>query len=167
MKYFAHSNGHDYEIQLTPDRDRMKVRVGREELDVAMDDQKASIRTAFIGKKRLEFGWERRGNTYVILIEGIEYEILVRDPKSELLAKVSESVEAKTGAVEVRAPIPGLITKALVAVGSAVRKDQPVVCLDAMKLENEIPAPRDGVVKSLAVQPGQPVEKGQVLFIIA
>jgi len=41
-----------------------------------------------------------------------------------------------------------------------------VLCLDAMKLENEISSPRDGAVKSIDVQPGQAVEKGQSLFVV-
>ena len=95
-----------------------------------------------------------------------KYEVVVRDPKSEMLAKVVGDGQASAAAAEVRAPIPGLITKVLLKAGDAVKKDQPVLCLDAMKLENEIAAPKDGVVKSVEVQPGQAVEKGQSLFVI-
>ena len=166
MKFFAHSNGHDFELDIQPDRDRLIVKLGDKEIVVAFDDQKWSIRTAFLGDRRLDFGWDRRDGIYSLHIEGIEYEVVVRDPKSELLAKVVGGGPAASATAEVRAPIPGLITKVLLKAGEAVKKDQPVCCLDAMKLENEIASPRDGTIKSIDVQPGQAVEKGQAMFVV-
>ena len=166
MKFFAHSNGHDFELDIQPDRDRLLVRCNGKEIVVAFDDQKWSIRTAFVGDRRLDFGWDRREGTYALHIEGIEYEVVVRDPKTELLAKVVGEGPAASAAAEVRAPIPGLITKILLKAGEAVKKDQSVLCLDAMKLENEIRAPRDGVLRAIQVGSGQAVEKGQVLFVV-
>ena len=166
MKFFSHSNGHDFELDIQPDRDRLLVTCNGKEMVVAFDDQKWSIRTAFVGDRRLDFGWDRRDGVYSLHIEGIEYEVVVRDPKSEMLAKAVGDGPAASAAAEVRAPIPGLITKVLLKAGDAVKKDQPVLCLDAMKLENEIASPRDGTLKSIDVQPGQPVEKGAVLFVV-
>jgi biotin carboxyl carrier protein len=166
MKFFAHSNGHDFELDIQPDRDRLIVKLGDREIVVAFDDQKWSIRTAFLGDRRLDFGWDRRDGVYSLHIEGIEYEVVVRDPKSELLAKVVGGAPAATATAEIRAPIPGLITKVLLKAGDAVKKDQTVCCLDAMKLENEIASPRDGTIKSIDVQPGQAVEKGQAMFVV-
>ena len=166
MKFFAHSNGHDFELDIQPDRDRLIVKLGDREVVVAFDDQKWSIRTAFLGDRRLDFGWDRRDGVYSLHIEGIEYEVVVRDPKTELLAKVVGGGPAASATAEIRAPIPGLITKVLLKAGDPVKKDQPVCCLDAMKLENEIASPRDGTVKSIDVQPGQAVEKGQALFVV-
>jgi biotin carboxyl carrier protein len=166
LKFFAHSNGHDFEMDIQPDRDRLIVRCNGKDVVVTFDDQKWSIRTAFLGDRRLDFGWDRRDGTYSLHIEGIEYEVVVRDPKTELLAKVVGGGPAVDAAASVRAPIPGLISKVLLKSGEAVKKDQSVLCLDAMKLENEIRSPRDGVLRAVEVQPGQAVEKGQVLFIV-
>jgi biotin carboxyl carrier protein len=166
MKLFAHSNGHDFEVEISPDRDRLLLRVGGREIPLSFDDQKASIRTAFLGDRRLDFGWDRDNGSYRILIDGIEYDVVVRDPKAEQVAKVAESGQGAGSAAAVRAPIPGLISKVLLQAGQEVRKDQTVLCLDAMKLENEIAAPRDGVLKSVEVAPGQAVEKGQTLFVV-
>ena len=166
MKFYSHSNGHDFELDIQPDRDRLIVRFNGKEMVVAFDDQKWSIRTAFVGDRRLDFGWDRNDGVYSLHIEGIEYEVVVRDPKTELLAKVVGGGPGVDQAAAVKAPIPGLITKVLLKPGDPVKKDQPVLCLDAMKLENEISSPRDGAVKSIDVQPGQAVEKGQSLFVV-
>jgi len=166
VKFFAHSNGHAFELDIQPDRDRLLVTCNGKEIVVVLDEAKWSIRTAFLGDRRLDFGWDRRDGTYSLHIEGIEYEVVVRDPKTELLAQVVGGGPAANAAAEVRAPIPGLISKVLVKPGEAVKKDQSILCLDAMKLENEIRSPRDGVVRTIQVQPGQAVDKGQTLFVV-
>lgn len=164
MKFFAHSNGHDFELDIQPDRDRLRVRVGAKNLVITFDDRKSTLRTAFIGDRRIDFGWDRRDGTTTILIDGIEYDVALKDSRTGLLEKVV--AEAPSAAVEVRAPIPGLITTVLLKAGAPVKKDQTVLCLDAMKLENEIASPRDGVLKAVKVQPGQAVEKGRTLFVL-
>jgi biotin carboxyl carrier protein len=166
VKFFAHSNGHDFELDIQPDRDRLLVKCNGKDIVVAFDDEKWSIRTAFLGDRRLDFGWDRRDGTYAIHIQGIEYDIVVRDPKTELLAKVVGGGPAAAAMAEVRAPIPGLITKVLLKPGETVKEGQSVLCLDAMKLENEIRSPREGVLRKIEVQPGQAVDKGQVLFVV-
>jgi biotin carboxyl carrier protein len=167
MKFFAHSNGHDFELDIQPDRDRLLVKCNGKDIVVAFDDEKWSIRTAFLGDRRLDFGWDRRDGTYAIHIEGIEYDIVVRDPNTELLAKAVGGGVATLATAEVRAPIPGLISKVLAKQGESVKEGQSVLCLDAMKLENEIRSPREGILRSVEVHPGQPVDKGQVLFVVA
>jgi biotin carboxyl carrier protein len=57
----------------------------------------------------------------------------------------------------VKAPIPGMITRVLVAAGDRVEADQPLLVLEAMKMENEIRAPRSGVVGQINVVAGQGV----------
>jgi biotin carboxyl carrier protein len=166
MKFFSHSNGHDFELDIQPDRDRLLVKCNGKEIVLAFDDAKWSIRTAFLGNRRLDFGWDRADGVYSLHIEGIEYEVVVRDPKTELLSKVVGGGPGAASTATVKAPIPGLITKVLLKPGDPVKKDQPVLCLDAMKLENEISAPRDGTLKEVSVQPGQAVEKGQSLFVV-
>lgn len=67
----------------------------------------------------------------------------------------------------VAAPIPGLIAKVLVEVGQSIELGQPVVVLEAMKMENEIRATRSGSVVGLHVRQGQTVGMGDVLVEIA
>ena len=67
----------------------------------------------------------------------------------------------------VKAPIPGLITRVMVATGQAVKAGQPLLILEAMKMENEIRAPRAGVVRALPVKVNQSVLREQVLVEIS
>ncbi|MBX7235638.1 MAG: biotin/lipoyl-binding protein [Caldilineales bacterium] len=67
----------------------------------------------------------------------------------------------------VKAPIPGLIARLLVEAGTPVEIGQPLLVLEAMKMENEIRATRSGIIADLRVQPGQTVMMGEVLAEIA
>ena len=68
--------------------------------------------------------------------------------------------------IQVTAPMQGVIIKVLVQEGTTIQKSQPIVVLEAMKLENEIYAPEGGVVTKIAVTPGQNVNNKQLLFVI-
>ena len=65
------------------------------------------------------------------------------------------------------APMPGTILDVKAAVGDTVKAGQPIVILEAMKMENDIVAPADGKVTSILVKKGDSVNSGDVLATIA
>jgi biotin carboxyl carrier protein len=91
-------------------------------------------------------------------IEGIGrlYQVTAQDLEASVMRPVS-------GDMRIKAPIPGVITRLLVAVGDQVQSGQPVMILEAMKMENEVRAPRSGRVSQLAVNAGQVVGLGELL----
>ncbi len=64
----------------------------------------------------------------------------------------------------IKAPMPGLILEINVSVGQEVKENDPLLILEAMKMENCFLSPRDGVIKSIAVEKGNAVDKGQLLI---
>lgn len=79
------------------------------------------------------------------------------------------AVDAGAGAhgeQRVVAPMPGRVVRVLVAPGDEVERRQPVVVVEAMKMENELRSPKAGRVKDVAVTPGTSVEAGRVLVVI-
>jgi propionyl-CoA carboxylase alpha chain len=64
------------------------------------------------------------------------------------------------------APMPGAVTAVHVAVGDAVTAGQPLLVLEAMKMQHPVVAPASGVVRSLDVVPGAQVDAGMVLAVI-
>ena len=70
--------------------------------------------------------------------------------------------EGDTGSLE--APMPGLVTRVMVAEGDDVTKGQPLLALEAMKMEHVLRAPRDGKVKKLAAKQGDMAQGGVALI---
>jgi biotin carboxyl carrier protein len=73
---------------------------------------------------------------------------------------------AHGGPQRVLAPMPGKIARILVKVGDSVRVRQPLVVIEAMKMENELRAMREGVVSQLLVKDGQSVDAGTLLVVV-
>ena len=102
---------------------------------------------------------------YRVLTRGRNEVVEVVDP----LTALAEAAGAGRGGPrqeEVTAYMPGKVSAVLVAEGDTVRSGQGVVVLEAMKMENEILAPHDGVVRRVHVAPGQAVEGGDPLFTL-
>lgn len=67
----------------------------------------------------------------------------------------------------VEANMPGIVQAVLVAEGEAVHKNQPLILLEAMKMELRLTAPHDGVVQTIRVKRGQLVQQGEILIRLA
>ena len=70
------------------------------------------------------------------------------------------------GAIAIKAPMPGRVVRVLVAAGDHVKARQPVVIVEAMKMENELRTPRDGIVTEVLAVPGATVESGAILVVV-
>jgi biotin carboxyl carrier protein len=126
---------------------------------------------------------------YMIKLNGKVYEVEMEEVTGEASATILEKqssapvaeasatiVERQSpaqpsapvaGAENVEAPMPGTIVNVAVKVGDKVKKNQVLVVLEAMKMENEIVASRDAEVVSINVSKGDTVNPGQLLVQIA
>jgi len=77
--------------------------------------------------------------------------------------KPAPKASGATGATQVTSPMPGTILDVKVSVGQSVKKGDVICVLEAMKMENDIPAPADGVVASVNVQKGASVSANDLL----
>jgi acetyl/propionyl-CoA carboxylase alpha subunit len=143
-----------------------RVSDGRRTWHIRFDGRRGAIRGAVVGAARRKFGLLRRGETWDIVLDGVNYEFLARDQRFEKLLELQRDRGGASGRTEIRAPIPGLVTNVLRAAGDEVREGEPVLVLAAMKLENEIRAPRAGKLVEVRAKAGAPVEKGELLAAI-
>ena len=110
---------------------------------------------------------------YHVNVNGTNYEISVEEVTGAAAnvapaAPAAAPAPAAAGAGEaVNSPMPGTILAVNVAVGDTVKAGDVLLVLEAMKMENEIPAPKDGKVTSVAVAKGASVESGALLCTIA
>ena len=119
---------------------------------------------------------------YNITVNGVAYSVSVEEtaagaapvaapaapaapkaPTAPTAAPKTAAPANATGAVTVKAPMPGNILDVKVAAGASVKAGDVLVILEAMKMENEIVAPQDGTVASVNVNKGDTVNSGDVL----
>jgi 3-methylcrotonyl-CoA carboxylase alpha subunit len=114
------------------------------------------------GSERVEhFRLARDGGRLLVLWRGLEYELLL--PTSLGVVAVGARAGRAGGHSGLAAPMPGSVVKVLVREGQAVAAHQPLVVLEAMKMEHIVAAPHDGVVRRLHVAAGALVARGAAL----
>ena len=101
---------------------------------------------------------------YVIKVNGNRYTIHIENELDALISEMGLSLTEEIAASEIEAPMPGLIIDVLVSEGQEVKKGDFLCVLEAMKMENTLLSPGDGVIKSIKIEKGQTVDKGAVLI---
>jgi biotin carboxyl carrier protein len=102
--------------------------------------------------------------SFTFNINGDTFTVQIADRYDQLVQQLGLSVGSSQKANVIKAPMPGLVLSIMATPGQAVAKGDPLLILEAMKMENVIKASGDGVVKSIHVQQGAAVEKGQLLL---
>ncbi len=106
---------------------------------------------------------------FEVVVDGWRFELAVEDAaRAELRERATRGGGGRghDGPVDVRALIPGRVVGVLVVDGATVGRGDPVIVVEAMKMQNEVRAPRDGNVARLAVAVGSTVEVGDRLLAI-
>ncbi len=120
----------------------------------------SEIRAVDVGGRRYRVRVAAERDRIVVWCDG---EILAIDPPS------ARGTRSRPGGEEagLRAPMPGKILRTLVRAGEAVRRGSTLLILEAMKMEHEIKAPRDGTIAQVPFATGDQVEAGAVLVEFA
>jgi biotin carboxyl carrier protein len=108
---------------------------------------------------------DQASRAYEVYVRGQVYRIRLADERTRTLASLAGGAH-HSGDANIRAPMPGLVANVLVDEGAEVQRGQPIIVLEAMKMENDLTPPRAGIVKSLRVTRGQAVNQGDLLAII-
>ena len=107
-----------------------------------------------------------RQNKYEILFNDISYTFTVETPFSLQRMKVLNSKKGKVERMFIKAPMPGKIIDVLVREGSNVLRGEPVVILEAMKMQNEILSPVNGLIVKVSARANTNVMKDDLLIEI-
>jgi biotin carboxyl carrier protein len=107
------------------------------------------------------------GGVLEIALGGTSYRLTVAaEGKPATGRRVEAASNAREGRQTVVATMPGRIVRVLVSPGDRVSSGQPVVVVEAMKMENEMRSPKEGVVREIRAEEGAAIEAGAVLVII-
>ncbi len=107
---------------------------------------------------------EGAGHQWEITLGGRRIPVIVRSWRERLLAEVDTATQAHAGPVTVNATLPGLIVAVAVESGVEVAEGDSLLTIEAMKMQNEVRAPRAGRVIEVAVVAGQTVATGAALL---
>lgn len=105
----------------------------------------------------------RERGRYTLWVDGWRYEVEALDERTRAIRDLSGAKAGPSGPAPLVAPMPGLVVRVNVQPGEQVRAGQPLVVMEAMKMENELRSSAAGTVKSVLAAVGQAVEKGALL----
>lgn len=108
----------------------------------------------------------KEGSTIEFSMNGVWHSVDVKDEQELLLDRLGFKTGAAAAEGVLKAPMPGKILEIMVAEGDEVEKDQPLVILEAMKMENELKAPVSGTIASISAEVGQSLEKNSPILEI-
>ena len=105
-----------------------------------------------------------KNQIYVIKINGHISSIRLMKSVEKTIEKLGINKNSLQNVNVIKAPMPGLILEVMYKVGDKVKKGDPIIVLEAMKMENILTAPVDAIIKEIKVKPQQTVEKNNVLI---
>jgi len=166
VKYFISVNGRPREIELIEFDGGIQARVDGEVLEVDFEevDRLGQIALA-VGSHSYAVSIDGEENSFSVTVAGRHFEVEIEDER-ERAAHAAEGPGARC-AGPVKSVMPGIVMDLLVAEGEEVSEGQPLLILEAMKMQNEILAPSAGSVKRIHVREGEAVSSGAPLMTLS
>lgn len=165
MKYFVDVNGRPHEVSVVERLGELEVTVDGKRLDISYEevDNLGQVAVQCDGKS-YGISIEGTASSVTAVIAGHLYAIELEDER-ERAAHAAARAASKGGGL-VKSVMPGVVVQLLVKPGDTVTKGQPLLVLEAMKMQNEIAAPSDGIVKAVHVNEKQAVGSGAKLVTL-
>lgn len=162
MKYQSKVNDVTFEIEINNEGE---VFVNGERRSVDFLSLGETLYSMIIGASSHEILVDNpSGSEYEVLLGGKQYNVNVMDERALLLSSRRGDSASESGEISIKSPMPGLIVVVPVQEGETVSKGQTLIILESMKMQNELKAPRDGIVQRISVGAGQSVEQNKVLI---
>ena len=131
-------------------------------------DGKKTGRTNYsliVDNRSFEIEVDHAEDEYRVLVDGRNYHVNLVDERRVRIGGGQSEIQLQ-GRQKVSVPMPGKVIAVLVSEGDSIEKDQGLVIVEAMKMENEVRSPIAGEVKEIKVKAGDAVEGGTVLLIV-
>jgi acetyl/propionyl-CoA carboxylase alpha subunit len=129
-------------------------------------DATAGVARLTDGSRTWLIALEGAGSDWIVTLHGRRIPVTVRSWRERVLAEVAGATRAHIGPLDITATLPGLIVAVAVAAGQDVSEGDALITIEAMKMQNEVLAPRGGRIAAVAVEAGQTVATGALLVRI-
>ncbi len=147
--------------------DKSYYRVAVEGAEFFVDGERTGLSnySLIVDNRSFEVDVDISEDEYRVLVDGRSYHIHLIDERKMRLGGFQSGIQLQ-GRQEVAAPMPGKVIAVLVAEGDRVEKEQGLVIVEAMKMENEVRSPIAGEVKEVRVKTGAALEAGDILVVV-
>ncbi len=161
MKLQAELNNEKHEIEIKRDGEKVFAKVDEREYELEASEVERDV---YLFKYN-----NRVFQTYVapngmVNLGNHQFEVSIIDPKRLRGSGSSEANAA--GSSEIKTAMPGKLVRILVEVGAEIKQGEGVLVVEAMKMQNEMKAPKDGIIKEIRFAEGATVNAGDILAII-
>ena len=163
MAYKVTLQGQTHDVNVI-ELDNDLVRVTIDGVDSLIDSKQVNARLYSLlwDKQSIIVDVSANGEEFIVSYSGKNHKLHVIDERRARRGNETTGVLGSQNK-ELRSMMPGKVVQLLVAEGDVVEKDQGIISIEAMKMENEIRAVAEGVVKTVHVTTGQAVESGELL----
>jgi biotin carboxyl carrier protein len=164
MKFTIELNGKARAVELSRGEKGFSCSIDGKLVEADIAEVGSGRYSILIGGDSLEVRISPQTDGLAASIGGHEYSLKVRDPRE--WRRKHHGAAASEGRQQVVAPMPGKVIRILAKVGVKIEAGQGVVVVEAMKMQNEVRAPKSGLVEKIVVVEGQSVNAGDALATI-
>ena len=165
MKLQAEIEGNKYDVEITRDGRSIRATVDGRTYDLDASEPEPNVFLFKNGNKITEVDVSPAPlGISNVRIGTHEFRIKLTDPKR--LRGSETDRESIHGMAEIRTAMPGKIVRVIASVGDQVEKGDGIIVVEAMKMQNELKSPKDGIVKEIKFQDGSTVNTGDILAVI-
>ena len=167
MKLNAELNNEKHAVEIKRDGDKVFAEIDGRRYQLEVSEPEAGVYLFKNGSKVYEVRVApgvNPGDPYSVRLGSNEVDIRIEDPKR--LRGSGGDHQHGEGVAEIKTAMPGKVVRIIAEAGATVQKGDGVIVVEAMKMQNEMKSPKDGVVKEIRVAEGKTDNAGQVLVII-
>lgn len=165
MKYVATLDGAEHQLEVEElAAHALRLKIGERQFEVDVHRVGPWSYSILLDNRSFDFEIVREGDELVVASRGGATRVTLADAARR--SRHPGARPAAVGKAMLKAMMPGRVVNVLVELGDEVAAQQGLLVVEAMKMENELKAPKAGKIVELKVKPGQTVEKGELLLVV-
>lgn len=164
MKYIAEVDGLEFPVEIL---DEKRVRFGNDILEADLTTVSSdSLYSLIVNGESYEAYVYPGEDGWQVLLRGQFYQVRVEDEREKRLHLSQQNSIYRKAEFVLKAPMPGVIVSIPIKEGQTVIKDETMIILESMKMQNELRAPYNGMINKLQIKTGEYVEQKQTLLVL-